>query len=129
MQLNQIQIYQPMKRLQRNFFLLCAVAMSMSFASCKKCKNEDPSARIVNDGTIKASVQIQTSNGNTVNINNILPGTTSDYASYAPGNCQFTVSVGSANAIETVDMYQCYNYDIIIDASNNITTVAYDLNE
>jgi hypothetical protein len=118
-----------MKKIHKTIFLMSALAMSMSFASCKKCKNEDPSARIVNDGTIKASVQIQTSNGNTVNINNILPGTSSDYASYAPGNCQFTVSVGTANAVETLDMYQCYNYDIIIDAGNNITTVAYDLNE
>jgi hypothetical protein len=114
---------------RKPFIILGAIVMTFAFASCKKCKNEDPSARIVNDGTIKASVQIQTSNGNTVNINNIEPGTSSDYASYAPGNCKFTVSVGSANAIETVDMYQCYNYDIIIDASNNITTIAYDLND
>lgn len=118
-----------MKRLQKTFFLLSAALMTMTFASCKKCRNEDPSARIVNEGTIKASVQIQTSNGNTVNINNVQPGTSSDYASYAPGNCKFTVSVGSANAVETIDMYQCYNYDIIIDGNNNITTIAYDLND
>ena len=56
------------------------------FSSCKKCKGENPSARIVNNGTSKASVQIKTSGGNTVNLNNVDPGTSSAYASYAPRN-------------------------------------------
>lgn len=109
--------------------ILILIASSAFFVSCKKCKNEDPSARIINNGNIKCSVQIMTSGGNTVNVNNIQPGETSSYASYAPGLVTFTVSVGSNNYVETVEMYQCFNYDIVLDANNNVTAIAYDLNE
>lgn len=97
--------------------------------SCKKCKNEDPSARIVNNGTEKASVQIKTTGGNTVNINNIEPGTASPYSSYAPGITTFTIVVGNNELVETVKMEECFNYDIIIDSNNNILTKTYDRNK
>lgn len=118
-----------MKNFNKSFNILFVMLFAMAFVSCKKCKNEDPSARIVNNGSTKASVQIQTSNGNTVNINNILPGTSSDYASYAAGDIKFTISIGTVDVVENVSMYECYNYDILIDGANNVTTVSYDLNE
>ena len=97
--------------------------------SCKKCKNEDPRARIINNGTNKASVQIKTSGGNTVNINNISPGSFSDYKSYAAGQITFTVTVESIVNVKTFDMGNCFDYDIAIDASNNITSTAFDRND
>jgi len=118
-----------MKNFRAIFTTVFFLSMTLGLTSCKKCKNEDPSARIFNNGNIKASVQIQTSNGNTVNINNIQPGASSDYASYAPGICKFTVSVGSTNVVETVEMFECFNYDILIASDNDVTTVAYDLND
>lgn len=99
------------------------------FSSCNKCKNEDPSARIFNNGTEKASVQIKTSGGNTVNINNVDPGTSSPYASYAPGLVTFTITVTNNNYVKTVQMEECYNYDIAIDANNNIIATAFDRND
>lgn len=100
-----------------------------SFLGCgDKCKDEPPSARILNNGTSKASVQIKTSNGNTVNINNVDPGTASPYASYAAGVVEFTITVSSVDYKETVAMANCFNYDIAIDASNKITTAAIDRN-
>jgi hypothetical protein len=97
--------------------------------SCKNCRNEDPRARIINNGTQSASVQIKTSGGNTVNINNIAPGTTSAYRSYAPGQVQFTITVSNNDYVKTFDMGECYNYDIAIDGNNNITSTPFDLNE
>ena len=106
--------------------LLGLVAITMN--SCKKCKNEDPRARIINNGTQKASVQIKTSGGNTVNINNIDPGTSSDYSSYAPGQVTFTITVSSKDYVQTFDLGTCFDYDIAIDESNNITSVPIDRN-
>ena len=103
---------------------LLAVAMS----SCKKCKDEDPRARIINNGTDKADVQVKTSGGNTVNINNVQPGTSSPYSSYAPGQVTFTISVDGTEYEKKVDVTTCYDYDIAIDASNNITVKSIDRN-
>ncbi len=97
--------------------------------SCKKCKNEDPRARILNNGTNKASVQIKTSGGNTVNINNIAPGTYSDYNSFAAGQITFTITVENIVSVKMFELGNCFDYDIAIDANNNITSVAFDRNK
>ena len=53
-----------MKKVRILFSILLIGIISMfGFNSCKKCKGEDPSARIINNGTEKASVQIKTSGG------------------------------------------------------------------
>ncbi|MFT5648136.1 MAG: hypothetical protein ACI976_002832 [Aureispira sp.] len=101
----------------------------LAISSCEKCTNEQPRARIENNGTNKASVQIQTSGGNTVNSNNILTGTVSEYSSYAAGDITFTVSVDQSTAVLTVPMLECYEYDIKIDGNNDITSVPNDRNE
>ena len=108
------------------FFLFALLALSLS--SCKKCKNEQPAARIINNGTKTASVQIQTSNGNTVNINNVEPGTSSSYSNYAAGQVKFTLKISGVDYEETVQLSNCFYYDIAIDSNNNITTVAIDRN-
>ena len=100
----------------------------MSFSSCKKCKGEDPSAKIINNGTKKASVQIKTSGGNTVNINNVDPGTSSPSSTYAPGEVVFTITVDNVNYVDTVAMSQCFDYTIAIDGNNVITSTAIDRN-
>lgn len=103
--------------------------LSLTINSCKKCKGADPQARIINNGSNKASVQIKTTGGNTVNINNVVPNTSSTYSSYAAGQVTFTITVNNTNYIKTVDMSQCYNYDIAIDSNNNITSTAIDRNK
>jgi hypothetical protein len=102
--------------------------IGIQLSSCKKCKGEDPTARILNNGTNKASVQIKTSEGNTVNINNVDPGTASAYASYSAGNITFTVTINNNSFEKTIPMSTCFNYDIAIDANNNITSTAIDRN-
>jgi hypothetical protein len=114
-----------------NYFLLsCALAFSILFtlASCNKCDNEDPRARIINNSNEKASVQIQTSGGNTVNINNIDPGQASAYDSYAPGTVTFTIKIKNVDYAKTVEVKKCVDYDISIDNSYIITITAIDRN-
>lgn len=95
----------------------------IAYSCSKECSGENPQARIVNNGTSKADVQVQTSGGNTVNINNVQSGTSSAYTSFAPGGMTFTINVGSVQKVTTDTLATCYNYDIVIDASNNISTV------
>lgn len=109
--------------------IILAGLFAITINGCKKCKDEDPRARIINNGTNKASVQIKTSGGNTTNINNVDPGTSSAYSSYAAGQVTFTITVSSNNYVKTVNMSDCYEYDIAIDASNNITSTPIDRNK
>ena len=113
----------------KNLLVIILVGLfAITMNSCKKCKNEDPRARILNNGTNKASVQIKTSGGNTVNINNISPGTYSDYNSFAAGQITFTVTVENIVSVKMFELSNCFDYDIAIDASNNITSAAFDRN-
>lgn len=118
-----------MKNIKFVLTILLAGLFAITMNSCKKCRNEDPRARIINNGTQKASVQIKTSNGNTVNINNVDPGTSSAYSSYAAGLVTFTITVSSINYVKTFDMRECFDYDIAIDGNNNITSTPTDRND
>ena len=118
-----------MKKTKIALIFTVFVFIGLSLSSCAKCKNEDPRGRIQNNGTEVANVQIKTSGGNTENINNVMPGTTSDFRFYAPGVTTFTITVDKNDYIKTVEMEECFEYDIVIDANNNITTVPVDRNE
>lgn len=105
------------------------VIVVLNFASCSNCKNEEPRARIVNNGTDKASVQIWTTGGNTENINNIETGQTSDWRSFAAGETNFTVSVqGEDDTVLVVNMFNCFQYDINISVQNTVTAWSEDRN-
>ncbi len=101
------------------------IILGLIISSCNEpCENEDPRARIVNNGTDKASVQIKTSGGNTENINNIESGQVSAWSSFASGNTEFTVAVqGMPNdTMIAVNMVDCWEYEIIIDSNNNVSS-------
>ncbi|MFD3002417.1 hypothetical protein ACFS7Z_18745 [Pontibacter toksunensis] len=103
--------------------------ISISFSSCDKCDGEQPRARIINNGTKEASVQIKTTGGNTENLNNVPAGATSDFRNYAAGAITFTIAVDKAVREEVVQMSECYEYDITVDTNNNITTTPRDRND
>ena len=109
--------------------ILFAGFVAMAATGCKKCKDEDPRARITNNGTQRASVQVQTSGGNTVNINNVDSGASSDYAAYAAGKATFTLKVNNVDYAKTVDVSKCHEYTIAIDRNNVITVTDTDRND
>ena len=104
-------------------FILCLTIGGLSACS-DRCKNEQPRAKITNNGTAKASVQIKTSGGNTENINNIESGQVSDWRSYAAGATEFTVAIQnvSPDTMISVYMLECWEYDIQIDALNRVSS-------
>jgi uncharacterized protein YacL len=118
--------YNKMKKLGIG---MLALFFAIVVSSCsKKCDNEQPRARILNNGTGSVSVQIKTSDGNTVNINNVDAKTASAYASYAAGQITFTITVNKIPYVKDVPVGNCYDYDIAIDANNTITVKAIDRN-
>ena len=108
--------------------ILFAGFVALAATGCKKCKDEDPRARIANNGTQTASVQVKTSGGNTVNINNVASGVTSDFANYAAGQTTFTLKVSNVDYVKTVDVSKCHEYTIAIDRNNAITVTDTDRN-
>ncbi|MBO2033433.1 hypothetical protein J4D99_18710 [Siccationidurans ginsengisoli] len=109
--------------------LLFTSALAFAASGCsKKCSDDNPMARITNNGTQPAGVQIQTSGGNTVNINNVAAGTSSDYASYAAGTTKFTLRVNNIDYVKTMDVSKCHQYTIAIDRTNVITVTDTDRN-
>ena len=108
--------------------LLVAGVLTISATSCKKCKDEDPRARITNNGTQRVSVQVKTSGGSTVNVNNVDPGVTSDYANYAAGQTTFTLKANNVDYVKTFDASKCHEYTVAIDRNNVITVSDTDRN-
>ena len=103
--------------------------VALAAGGCKKCKDEDPRARIANNGTLRASVQVKTSGGSTVNLNNVDPGQTSDYANYAAGQTTFTLKVSNIDYVKVLDVSKCHEYTVAIDRNNVITVTDTDRND
>ena len=116
----------------RNTKLLLPVLFASLFAlaatGCKKCKDEDPRARITNNGSQRASVQIKTTGGSTVNINNVDPGASSDYANYAAGETTFTLKINNVDYSKIITVSKCHEYTVAIDRANVITVTDTDRN-
>jgi hypothetical protein len=119
-----------MKNFKSVFGIILGICLVLSLSNCKKCKDEDPRAKIINNASQKASVQIQTTGGNTVNMNNVQPGTSSEFSSYAQGDVMFTVSVGNKiNVVTNVKMEKCFEYEISIDENGVVNSTATDRNK
>ena len=109
--------------------VLCFSLVGLVASSCKKCKDEAPRARIANNGTQVASVQVKTSGGNTINVNNVAAGATSEYASYAAGQTTFTLKINNVDYVKAFDASQCHEYTVAIDRNNAITVTDVDRND
>ncbi len=71
--------------------LLVATGFLFSLIGCSS--DEDPQFRIRNDRSDKANVQVQTSGGNTININDVASGQTTAYQSAAEGTIVVTAVI------------------------------------
>lgn len=70
-----------------SFFLV------LSFYACSTEPETPPKFRVHNQRTTDASLQVKTSGGNTININNVKPGTFSEYQAVAKGQVDVTVTI------------------------------------
>lgn len=104
------------------FALIVVLFFSMFLAGCG-CDGEDPSVILRNNGTGKADIQVKTSNGNTENINNIMPGTSSEKRTFKAGNIEFTINIqGVADPVVYVlQAGTCYDYTVTINSNNTVS--------
>ena len=86
------------------------------------CEEQNPTVKLENNGTDVADIQIKTSGGNTENINNIEPGTSSERRPFAPGTIEFTIDIkGVADPIEySFEVFYCNDYTVTITEDNTV---------
>ena len=82
------------------------------------CSSEDPKFRIYNERADKANVQIQTSGGNTININDVAAGQTTAYQSVAQGTVVVTAVIQNVSASPTAKFFcgKDEQYTIVVQA-------------
>jgi len=105
------------------FALIIALLFSMFLVGCG-CDGDDPSVILRNNGTGKADIQVKTSNGNTENINNVMPGTTSERRTFRAGDIEFTINIQGVNdpVVYILQAGTCYDYTVTINADNSVTS-------
>lgn len=104
--------------------LFISLCICLSFVGCDSCDGENPSVILVNNGTGKADIQIKTSGGNTENMNNIEPGTSSDRRTFDRGDIEFTISIQGVNndIVYVLHTDFCYDYTVTINSDNTVTS-------
>ena len=101
---------------------LLVIFFSILLSSCSSCDGENPSLFLANNGTGKADIQIKTSGGNTVNINNIQVGSQSEKKTFDEGNVEFTINVQGLNdpIVYNLRISICKDYVVKINADNSV---------
>lgn len=86
------------------------------------CVDQDPQARITNNGTISITLQIATLDGTILHtVQDLAPGNTSSYLTFAPSDIIFNViknTTGVTDDKVVFTMGQCMSFDMEVDSSN-----------
>lgn len=79
------------------------------------CSEEAPSIRVYNERPTKANVQIKTA-GNTININEVILGQTTNFQNIAEGNSEITAVIQNEAVSPTITFKAVndYNYTIVV---------------
>lgn len=103
--------------------LIITFSIGFLFVGCG-CDGEDPSILLRNNGTDKADIQIKTSGGNTININNVMPGTYSPERYFKPGNIEFTINIQGVQdpVVYVLQAASCQDYLVTINPDNTVTS-------
>jgi hypothetical protein len=110
--------------LMHRYLYLSLVGILAIFTACSNnCDMENPTVRLVNNGDAKADIQIKTSGGNTENINNIQPGSSSPPRSFSPGAIEFTIAIQGVNdpVIYNLKVFYCVDYTVDINPDNTVS--------
>ncbi len=99
------------------------LALCLIMVGCG-CDGESPSVVLVNHGTAKADIQIKTSGGNTENVNNVMPETSSETRRFFAGVIEFTVNIQGVDApvVYALTADDCYEYVVTINADNTVSS-------
>ncbi|MBK8943658.1 MAG: hypothetical protein IPM32_00165 [Ignavibacteriae bacterium] len=101
---------------------LFVITFGLMLLGCSNCDGENPTIKLVNNGTGKADIQIKTSGGNTENINNILVGSASSKRSFDEGNIEFTINIQGVNEpiVYNLKVSSCRDYVVRINVDNSV---------
>lgn len=103
------------------FFLIFLLS---SLIGCSdECDGENPTVRLVNNGTGKADIQIKTSGGNTENINNIEIGASSAARAFDQGDIEFTIAIQGVvdPIVYQLQVFHCADYVVTINGDNSVS--------
>jgi hypothetical protein len=97
---------------------ILSLAFIIAIIGCSE--EEDPKFRIRNDRADKANVQIQTTGGNTININDVEAGQTTAFQTAAQGNVTATTVIQNESVSPAVSFYaeKGTRYTIVIQIGN-----------
>jgi hypothetical protein len=95
---------------------LFVIGLAFSQFGCSSDPEDPPRFRIRNDRTTKANVQIKTSGGNTININDVQAGQTSGYQEAAAGQIEATAVIQGEAVSPTVTFNASTNatYTVVV---------------
>lgn len=95
-------------------FGILSMAFIFSMSACSS--DEDPQFRIHNERSDKANVQIQTSGGNTININDVQSGQTTTYQTAGEGVITATAVIQNEPVSPTTTFFAANDtrYTIVI---------------
>jgi len=85
------------------FLSILSIAFILSMSACSK--EEDPQFRVLNQRSDKANVQIQTSGGYTININDVGEGQTTAYQSAPEGTIVATAVIQNESVSPTATFF------------------------
>ncbi len=88
------------------------------------CVGSNPEARITNNGTVPMNLDILDENGNVVGfVYNLLPGNTSTWISFPPGEIMFSVSNDFVEDEKVIyEMTTCMIFDMEVAPDNKLTS-------
>lgn len=88
------------------------------------CIDQDPQARLMNNGSIAVTLQIATLDGTILHtVQDLAPGNTSSYLSFDSGDIIFNVSKNTTGVSDdkvVFTMGQCMSYEMEVDSSNTL---------
>ncbi len=92
-------------------------------ATDSTCNNQDPKARITNNGTVNVNLEIFDVNGNLIGHEySIEPGQHSDWMVFSCGETSFLVGNASSDKLVVIEMGTCMKFDMEIGSNNQLVT-------
>lgn len=103
--------------------ILAGLVLGALLAGCGTSPEDPPRFRVKNESSDKASIQIKTSGGSTLNINGVDPGVTTAYQATAEGRIEVTGTVqkDTTKAMGSFDAVNDRTYTIRVLATTPTT--------
>ena len=100
------------------------MVITQEIADTNTCTGQDPEVRITNNGTVAISLDVLNDDDDVVGfVHNLLPGETSIWISFPPGDTLFSVTNDVVQDVKVVhSMNTCMIYDMEIDSNNELTS-------